>query len=214
MQADHHRLSRLWHRFIQLTHASDILSFPVLPKQSQCVPKRRTWATSTKKKKGGRGSDVRSQCQCSNNRSCSTWCSLKNQTGKGHGFQKPMAIFGKNKNWVGPSGDQKKFELSSSLETTCQSRASAFRRRRWRAQTENAFRRFIRGGSPSGRQAVPEVFNLSLRDRSCCLEAPACYSWPIRPEYNQQWRLYRCESDHRYLSEAPCQGRWGANHAT
>ena len=40
-----------------------------------------------------------------------------------------------------------------------------------------------------GRQAVPEVFNPRLRDRSCYLEVPACYSWPIRPEHHQRWRL-------------------------
>ena len=127
---------------------------------------------------------------------------------KRHGFRKPMAIFGNNKkNGVGPSGDQKKFELSSSLETTCQSRASTLSRRRWWARIRNAFRRFIRGCSPSGQQAVPEVFNPRLRDRSCCLEAPACYSWPIRLEYNQWGRLCGCKSDHRCLSEAPCQRR-------
>ena len=71
-----------------------------------------------RKKKGGRGSDVRSKYQCSINH---TWCSLRNQTGKGHGFRNSMAsFFGKNKNCVGPSVDQKKFELSTCLETTWQ----------------------------------------------------------------------------------------------
>ena len=40
-----------------------------------------------------------------------------------------------------------------------------------------------------GRQAVPEVFNPRLRDRSCYLEVPTCYGWPIRPEHHQRWRL-------------------------
>ena len=64
--------------------------------------------------------DFRPHCQCSVNHSCSTWRSLRKQTGKGHGFRKSMAIFWQSKNWVGPNGDQKKFELSSCLETTWQ----------------------------------------------------------------------------------------------
>ena len=37
---------------------------------------------------------------------------------KGTVFESRWRFFGKIKNWVGPSGDQKKFELSSCLETT------------------------------------------------------------------------------------------------
>ena len=92
-------------------------------------------------------------------------------------------------NWVGPSGHQKKFELSSCLETTWQG-INIYSWRRWRRRPRigNTFRRFIRRGSP-WTQAVPEVFNPRLKDRSCYLEAPACYIWPIRPEYHQRWRF-------------------------
>ena len=96
------------------------------------------------------------------------------------------------------------------LVCTIPGRTSTLSLRRWRARLGNAFR-FMRGGSPSGRQAVPEVFNPRLRDRSCYLEAPACYSFPIRPEISSVVTT-SCVRIRPCLSDAPCLGRLGASH--
>ena len=97
---------------------------------SQCVPQRRTRVASSQKKEGGTGrlmfdpnASVQSIIRV---RHGAVWGTTQE---KGMVFESRWRPFGKNKNWVGPSGDQKKFELSSCSETTCQSRASTLRAR-------------------------------------------------------------------------------------
>ena len=113
MQADHHRLSRLWHRFIQQTHASDgffscVLQMCTATKDMSCI---------IEKKKAGGGAMFDPNTSVQSIIHGAAWGSRQE---KGTGFEIRWRVFGKNKNWVGPSGDQKKFELSSCLETTWQ----------------------------------------------------------------------------------------------
>ena len=138
MQADHHRLSRLWHRFIQQTHASDGCFSCVTKAESLCTA-RKDMSCINEKKKGGRGSDVRSRCQCSINHK---WRSLRNQTGKGMVFEIRWRVSGIESV---PAATRR--SSSGHRVWRLPGRASTLGWR-WRAQIGSAFRRFIRGGLP------------------------------------------------------------------
>ena len=98
-----------------------IVPLPVLQKQSRCVPQRRTWAVSTKKKRKAGGGVM-----CDPNASVQSIIRVQHgavwgtRQEKGTVFESRWRFFGKIKNWVAPSGDQNKFELSSCSETTWQ----------------------------------------------------------------------------------------------
>ena len=211
-QPDHHRLSRLWHRFIQQTHASESFFSCVTKAESMCTATK-DMSNINEKKKGERGSDVRSICQCSINH---TWRSLRNQTGKGHGFRKSMARFWQIRIESVPAATKR----SSSCHRVSRQpgRASTLSWRRWPARIGNAFRRFIRGGSP---WTASRARSLQLRSQAEGSELLFRGTCMLRLADSTRTSsavttFSGCESDHRCLSrsEAPCQGRWGASQAT
>ena len=66
-----------------------IVYFPVLQKQNQCVPQRRTWAASTKTKKRREGE----RCSIHMPMFNQSHMAQSEEPGKGHGFRKSMASF-------------------------------------------------------------------------------------------------------------------------
>ena len=196
MQADHHRLSRLWHRFIQQTHASDsscVTKAEWIFHFTHRVSQRRTWNSQLHQRKKAGGGAMFDPCASVQSIICVRHGEPDRRRAR---FSKVDGDFlAKNRKWVGPSGNQENnFELSSCLETTCQIRVSTLSWRRWRRARIGPLSELASFVEARRQDATP-CQKSSILDWGIRVAISACCSWPPQSEYHQRWRLYGCESD-------------------